>query len=155
MGHIVGLGRSSTLFMGYDFMFMSLRDAEQKKFPLEFSDFDQTDWGDDLPWPQFREWLLNQGGRENGGESSIWVNYPEESSINFHGSHLSIFLDTHASWDNVLSAYLFLKSLHPNARVHDCQTGAFYDEPTFRELIAGKTTLTNNSPQNFDLKSEI
>jgi hypothetical protein len=122
--------------MGYDFIFMSLRDAEQKKFPLEFSDVTDADRGDALPWSKFRQWLLNQGGRQNGGENSIWVNYPDEGSINFNGGPLSIYVDTHASWDHVLSAYLVLKSFHANARVHDCQTGTFYDEPTFRELVA-------------------
>ena len=117
--------------MGYDFMFMSLR--AKGPFPLGDDAVPQTR---PLPWHEFRDWLLATGGRVNGGDNRIWVEYPGEGSICFTGDEQCIYLDTHAEWTHVLRAYRKLKSLDPDACVIDPQPGLVHDERTFTQFMA-------------------
>ncbi len=121
--------------MGYDFMFMTVRNAWKKKFPLGHSEVPPSDCPDEIPWSAFRAWLIERGGRENGGENSIWVDYANEGSINFSVDSSSVYLDTHAHWNDVLAAYLVLKSLNRDATILDCQDGRYHNEASFRALM--------------------
>lgn len=116
-------------------MFMTLKSARSRRFPLEHSEVLKSDFLEKVPWSAFRIWLLELGGRENFGEDSIWVDYENHGSINFRGSSSSVYLDTHASWNDVLDAYLMLRSLNEDATIFDCQDGRFHDESSFRVLM--------------------
>lgn len=137
--------------MGYDFMFMTVRGADERKFPLECSEVSPADQSRAIPWPAFKGWLLSRGGRENGGENSIWVDYANDGSINFSGNSSSVYLDTHSNWDDVLAAYRALKVLEQDVAIFDLQDGRFHDELSFTELlkvpggIATNPTLSNSS----------
>src|SRR5258708_2393264 len=107
--------RFGVLTMGYDFMFISL--PEKGSFPLRIEDAPPSLGA--LPWPPFRDWLLAMGGRVNGADNCIWVDYSNEGSICFTGDEQCISLDTHAEWAQVLRAFQKLKSLDPDACLFD------------------------------------
>lgn len=121
--------------MGYDVMFVLVRGAGQRSFPIAHDEVSQSDLAGTLPWSQFRGWLCSLDGRENGGTDSILVEYPDGGSINFSGSSASIWLDTHASWSAVLEAFRKLKSLVSDICVFDPQRGEYHDEQSFLALI--------------------
>src|SRR4051794_14964415 len=56
--------------MGYDVMFVRVRGAAQKSFPLAYDAVSQADLESALPWSEFRRWLCSVG-QENGGADSI------------------------------------------------------------------------------------
>jgi hypothetical protein len=121
--------------MGYDFSFEMIRNASNRSFPLQHTDLTPDDRRSELPWPAFRAWLIEQAGWENGGADSIWVDYANQGSINFDGDSSSVYVDTHTTWDNVLAAYLVLKSLTPDAVIFDWQDARYHDEVSFRALM--------------------
>ena len=126
--------------MGYDFMFIRVKDAGKKRSPLTYADVPEGDLEGALPWSDFRNWLLTSlRGRENGEENSIWVEYVDQASINFSGDSSSIYLDTHAPWSEVLRAFLTLKSLTEDACLFDLQGGIYHNEESFCALIRANT----------------
>jgi hypothetical protein len=120
--------------MGYDVMFVRVRGAAQKSFPLPYDAISQADLEGALPWSEFRRWLCSVG-QENGEADSILVEYPDGGSINFSGSSSSIWLDTHASWPAVVDAFRKLKSLSNDACIFDPQRSEYYDEKSFLALL--------------------
>ena len=126
--------------MGYDFMFMRVREKTKQSFPLDSSLITESDCEGQLPWSEFRTWLLSIGGIENGGRNSIWVDYADGmESINFNGGGngaSTIYLDVHAHWDRIEEAFSQLELLDPDAVIFDLQTGDFHDLSTFRVFIA-------------------
>jgi len=126
--------------MGYDFMFMRVREKTKRSFPLDSSLITESDCEGQLPWSEFRTWLLSIGGKENGGRDSIWVDYADGmESINFNGGGndaSTIYLDVHAHWARIVEAFSQLELLDPDAVIFDLQTGEFHNLSTFRIFIA-------------------
>ena len=138
-GGSAGLGFQGIIeYMGYDFTIVSIRDAAARRYPLKLCELTKADLENELPWTHFREWLLRNGGRINGGINSVLVEYPNGESINFSGDCDSIYLDTHARWEHVLAALRALCRLHENARILNWQSGQFYDQHSFEAFMAGK-----------------
>jgi hypothetical protein len=121
--------------MGYDFMFMRLNRRESRQFPLPCDSVTEADGEGLLAWGSLRSWLIERGGRENGGVDSIWVDYDDGGSINFRGDETSVYLDVHARWRNVLEAYQVITRHEADCAIFDLQSGEYHDEASFRVLM--------------------
>jgi len=101
-----------------------------------------------LPWHRFREWLIQIGGRQNGRENCIWVDYPNEQSICFTGNDQSVSLDVHADWVHVYRAFKKLLSISSDVGVGDPQDGLFYDAASFEAFLRANGVKLESSEQD-------
>ena len=119
--------------MGYNNTFFAFNENRVHHFPLDHTAVFDADFRHDLPWPQFKTWLLDRGGKIRSHEDdSVEMEYLDRGSITFRGGRECIGLDIHAPWNEVLDAFLALKELTQNVVIFDPQTGMFHDETSFR-----------------------
>lgn len=123
--------------MGYDFMLMPLVYRQSRSFPLPNDQVGEEECRGFLPWGTFRRWLIELGGRENGGPDSIWVEYTDGGSINYRGSAEGVYLDVHSGWENVLAAFREMLRCCADCSLFDLQSGDFHDVESF-QAFAGQ-----------------
>lgn len=118
--------------MSYNYAFFAFTETGDRHFPLDHTEVSDADFSHDLPWPQFKAWLLEGGGKINPqDEDSVEMRYPDRGSIVFRGSSECIGLETHAPWNEVVDAFSALKTLTAKAVLFNPQSGTFHDETSF------------------------
>jgi hypothetical protein len=139
--------------MGYNFYFMRAV-APIESFPATL---EESMFGGELPWTDFKHWLISQGGSASEFEAStnpflaevhplgpdtpetakterVHVDYGTDGTIDFGFAEIQpemIFLDNHALWEKVLEAYVALHGIEPLSCLCDPQTGLCHDQDSF------------------------
>lgn len=130
--------------MGYNFMFEKAKDASSATFPCQSGEFEMETGT--FPWEIFREYLMENGARENLGKNSlIWV-VEDHGTIFITGTDSCVYLDIQAQWSQ--SLFLFMLFLFvwlrergdPNIVLADTNQGMYYDPVSFQNImnISGK-----------------
>lgn len=116
-----------------DFLFIHLDKNPDRKFPVSWEDITEEESNGKLPWEDFRDWLLSQGG--TGSDTLITVDYGNNGFITYDLSDDCIFLDNHAELIEVLNAYRFLLTLYEDAYVFDYEGGIYDNEESFSNSL--------------------
>ncbi|UJB70572.1 hypothetical protein HRE53_05660 [Acaryochloris sp. 'Moss Beach'] len=116
-----------------DFAFVHLDKNPARIFPLSWDEVKNEELNGKLPWNDFRNWLLFQGGR--GNDSVVVVDYGENGSIYYQLSEECIFLDNHAALIEVLKAYRFLLTIYENAYVFSFEGGTYENEKSLTDWV--------------------
>ena len=122
--------------MGYDFMLVPFKQTPGREFPVYDGDLDESDLDGELPWDEFRSWLMGIGGVVNFGDpDQVVVDYPDTGQIYFRGSPDTVSLDVHARWSDVLAAFEAMLRLTADCSLLDIQVSEYHDAASFRELM--------------------
>jgi len=130
--------------MGYDFMLVRVNRKADRTFPLASDALSSDDFAGRLPWNEFRDWLVLEGGTENGPDN-IYVDYGKgNGGIDYSGGGYgskggSIYLDVHAQWSKVVEAYEHMLTLEPESCVYDPQAGDIHDKESFAKFVYSHT----------------
>lgn len=122
--------------MGYNYSFFSFKNDRRLGFPVDHTGVTDADFATNLPWLEFKAWLIERGGRISPWDDDlVEMDYLNQGWIGFRGDNQSIGLDNHAPWNEVLDAFLALKALSDDVVLFHPQTGTFHDETSFRVMV--------------------
>lgn len=116
-----------------DFAFIHLDKNPDRIFPVSWEEVSAEESNGNLPWKDFKDWLLSQGGIGNG--NVITVDYGNNGSITYQLSDECIFLDNHAELIEVLNAYRFLLTIDEDVYIFDYEGGIYDNEESFSNSL--------------------
>lgn len=116
-----------------DFAFIHLDKNPDRIFPVSWEEVSAEESNGNLPWKDFKDWLLSQGGIGNG--NVITVDYGNNGSITYQLSDECIFLDNHAELIEVLHAYRFLLTIDEDVYIFDYEGGIYDNEESFSNSL--------------------
>lgn len=125
--------------MDYDFKFEKAKNASLVSFPCQFGEFEVE--ARTFPWEIFREYLLENGARENLGKNSLIWQIEDHGTIFITGTDSCVHLDIDTQWQPlsslfVLSLFVWLREQgDPNVVLADTNERMYYDPVSFQRLM--------------------
>lgn len=126
-------GKTLKIMGSGDFAFIHFDKNPDRIFPVSWEEVSTEESNGNLPWKDFKDWLLSQGGIGNG--NVITVDYGNNGSITYQLSDECIFLDNHAELIEVLNAYRFLLTIDEDVYIFDYEGGIYDNEESFSNSL--------------------